>query len=375
MNDNINKKLNEIYNYKIPDLYNLINIKDIVLYGAGSLGEMAINILNDMKIQIKYIVDKSKTGCLMGIKILNPEDIDIKDKYNYLFINCISTISRNDIEGYLKNLGCKNIIHFYNYAFLKFPDILSNGWFINEVSNKMKEEIYKVCIALSHDETSINHYIQFLYEKLNIKEFVNPNFPVLSKKKFFGSPCMPKLIDNEVLLDCGADFGQTIKSFLEITNNKFKNIYAFEPNSKSYNRLIDNYKDRRIIISNKVIHNINGIVSFREDIGGGLASKIFLGNNNFKQSISIDSLNINPTIIKLHIEGNELNALQGSIQTIKRCNPIIMVLADHNEDGLFKIPKFLYNLPNYKLYFNLHDYVGNSAVFYAIPKIRSFYEY
>ena len=30
-----------------------------------------------------------------------------------------------------------------------------------------------------------------------------------------------------------------------------------------------------------------------------------------------------------------------------------MVLADHSEDGLFLIAKFLYNLTNYKLYFNL----------------------
>ena len=366
MND-INKKLNEIYDTEAPDFKGLINIKDIILYGAGSLGEMAINILRDNGIKPKYIADKLKTGYLKDIKILNPAYIDIDDKYNSLFINCISTISRNEIENYLKSLGCKNIIHFYNYVYLRFPNILSNGWFVSDISDKTKQQILKVCENLSHDETSINHYIQFLYEKLKVKEVINPNFPVLSKKKYFGSPIFPKLKNNEVLLDLGADRGQTIESFIQATDNNFKNIHAFEPNTKSYNYLIDNYKDKRIIIDNRVIHNIDGFVNFKEDIGGGLASKIFAGDNNIKKSITIDSLDINPTIIKLHIEGNELKALLGATKTIEKCNPIIMVLADHNEDGLFKIANFLYNLTNYKLYFNLHDYVGNSAVFYAVP--------
>lgn len=366
--DNINKKLNEIYDTKAPDFESLINIKDIVLYGAGSLGEMAINILQDMNIKPKYMIDKQKTGYFKDIKIVKPYDIAINDKYNSLFINCISSISRNEIEDYLKSLGCKNIIHFYNYIYLIFPSILSNGWFIDDILDSTKQEIYKVCQELQHDEISINHYIQFLYEKLKVKEVINPNFPVLSKKKYFGCPSIPKLKNNEVLLDLGADMGQTIESFIKATGNKFKNIYAFEPNNKSYDFLIDNYKnDERIIIDNRVIHNIDGFVNFKEDIGGGLASKIFEGNNNIKQCVTVDSLNINPTIIKLHLEGNELNTLLGARKTIQRLNPIIMVLGDHNEDGLFKIAKFLYSLKNYKLYFNLHDYVGNSAVFYAIP--------
>ncbi|MEI0604455.1 FkbM family methyltransferase, partial [Brachyspira alvinipulli] len=150
-------------------------------------------------------------------------------------------------------------------------------------------------------------------------------------------------------------------------NNKFNKIYAFEANSKAYKYLEDNFgNDERILLSDKVINNKNGLVNFKEDIGGGMASKIFEESDNIKESISIDSLNINPTIIKLHIEGNELNALLGAVETIKRCRPIIMIFADHNKDGLYKIAKFLYSLPGYKLYFNLHDYVGNTAIFYAI---------
>lgn len=41
--------------------------------------------------------------------------------------------------------------------------------------------------------------------------------------------------------------------------------------------------------------------------------------------ITIDSLNIDPDFIKLDIEGMELPALRGAIDTIARCKPAIMV--------------------------------------------------
>lgn len=361
-------KLENIFNDKAKDFSSLLEIKDIVLYGAGSLGEMAVNILKEINVKPKYIIDKSKKGCIENINIITPNEIKENDKNNDLFLNCISTISRNEIENYLKELGCKNIMHFYNYAYIKCPKLLSNGWFLDKISKDEQKEIEKVCEALSHDELSLNHYIQFLWEKLRVKEVINKDFSVLSGRKYFLSPCIEnQLTDNEILLDCGADLGQTINKFIEKTNNKFNKIYAFEPNSKAYKYLKDNFgNDERILLSDKVINDKNGLVNFKEDIGGGMASKIFEESDNVKESISIDSLNINPTIIKLHIEGNELNALLGAVKTIKKYRPLIMVFADHNKDGLYKIAKFLYSLPDYKLYFNLHDYVGNTAIFYAI---------
>lgn len=360
-------QLKNIFN-KISNSFNKItNTNEVILYGAGSLGEMAINILSDLGIKPKFIVDSSKDGFLEDIKIIRPDNIDIDDKENTLFLNCISTISRNEIESFLYSLGCKNIFHFYNYAYIKCPNLLSNGWFVSSLSNEDKKEIENVCKALSHDEYSLNHYIQFLWEKVRLKEIINNKFLVLSNKKYFYVPCIDSLSDNEILLDCGADIGQTIDNFIIKTNNKFKNIYAFEPNTNAFKVLEDKYKnDKRISISNKIIDSSIKQINFKENIGGGMASKVFEGSDNLKEAITIDSLNINPTIIKLHIEGNELKGLEGAINTIKRCKPKIMVLADHNHDGLYKIAKFLYSLDNYKLYFYLHDYVGNSAIFYAI---------
>lgn len=359
---NYKEELNKIYGtkYFITD-YDLSK-NNIVLYGAGSLGQMACDLLLKSNIMPKYIVDKNKQGVINGVKIITPANIDKDDLDNSLFLICIATISYNEIVNYLTTFGIKNIMQFYTYAYLKFPNLLSNGWFCANLDECDKTGMENVCKYLSHDELSLHHYMQFLWWKLCGIEKVFDEYHVLSGKKFFKSPCMPKLNENEILADCGAHYGQTIESFIEMTNNKFEKIYAFEPDEDNLNICKQKFKDERIIYSDKVIFNKNCKVIFQSELG--FTSKIN-DNGREKEAVTIDSLNINPTIIKIHIEGSEFEALEGAAETIKRSHPSLMVLADHNQDGLYKIPILLYNF-GYKLYFNLHDYCGNSAVFYAI---------
>jgi FkbM family methyltransferase len=170
------------------------------------------------------------------------------------------------------------------------------------------------------------------------------------------------------LLDGGAHFGQTIEAFIEKTNNKYEKIYAFEPDTMNLQRAKEKFQDQRIIYSDSALYNKSVTLAFKD--GLGFASKIDASGRGV-QAVKIDDLDIQPTVIKLHVEGDELRVLEGAKETIEKCHPILMVLADHCEDGLYTIPQFMYNLPDYKLYFNLHDYCGNTAVFYGVPLLRT----
>lgn len=362
-------ELKKIYDIDKP-LYNddFLN-KEIILYGAGSLGHMACNLLKQKNIIPKLVVDKTAKGEIDGIPIISPDEIQECDKKNSLFLVCISTLSFNDLENFLRDSGIENLIQFYTYAYIKFPELLSNGWFKYSLSNDEKSSVENVCKALEHDETSIHHYMQFLWWKLAGREVIYENYPVLSGKKFFKAPSFPTLNNQEVLLDCGAHFGQTIDAFFEKINGKYKNIYAFEPDCQNLKIVREKYNDERIVFFEQALSDFEGCVQFQD--GLGYASKIDKKGNKKVKVTKIDLLkDISPTIIKLHIEGNELKALYGAQETIKKNQPIIMVLADHNEDGLYKVAEFLIKLEGYKLYFNLHDYCGNTAIFYAYPHSR-----
>lgn len=338
--------------------------KEIVLYGAGDLGHLAITLLKEAGILPKYLVDKNeeKSGSFLdGIPIISLNEIPEKDKINSLFLVTICTAPYKPIEDLLKCLGIKSIIQFYTYSYYKFPNLISNGYVID--FNLNKETITQVCDLLKHDEMSLCHYLQFLWWKTANIEHIYEGFPVQSGKKYFDAPCIQHANTNEILIDCGSFHGQVIDKFIRYTNDNYKNIYAIEPDPESYNICKNKYSDTRIKYYQVAVSDFCGKGKFKSKLG--YSSKLDNTAQLSTAVITIDSLNVIPTYIKLHIEGNELQALKGAHKTIDSYKPAIMCLADHNDDGVYKIPLFLAQC-GYKLYFYLHDYCGNSAVWYGI---------
>lgn len=369
---NISVELEKIFSTEFKQFPKMLEKKKIVLYGAGSLGEMACDLLNRAGIgdHVTCIVDNIKTGKLKNFNIVRPEAISDLDKSNCIFLICVATVSYNSIEVYLKKLNIKHIMHFYPYAYIRFSHLLSNGWYCKELSNIEKSKIEKICEFLAHDENSLHHYLQFLWWKLKNVEFIYKDFPVLSGQKYFTSPCMPRLNQNEILLDCGCHHGQTIKSFVKFVHNKYTKIYAAEPDVENLSVCKIKFTDERIIYLPFAISDETKKLPFNSKLG--FASRLDVNGNEIIESVSIDDLNINPTIIKLHVEGEELNALKGAVKTIRNNNPILMVSADHSYDGLYKIAEHILRLEDYKLFFYLNDYCGNTAIFYGIPKHRRY---
>lgn len=366
-----NFELEKILKQKINKKSFLKSLKrdGVVLYGAGSMGKMAIDLMKKFNISPEYIIDKKAQGELDGIKIISPEQIKNEDCKKYTVIVCIVTIPFNPLYQYLKDLGFEDVRHFYDYSEIVFPSLMSNGWMKSDLTPKDIESIKNVLKSLEHDETSLAHYLQFLWWRIARKEFIYPSYPVLTGRKFFKTPSMPKLTKNEIFIDGGAHLGQSIQDFLLATEGEFKHIYAFEPDEENLKILKNNINDEKVTFLNQALYDIQEEKKFLH--GLDYASKIVEDGNKIVKAVPLDLIeNLNPTIIKLHIEGDELKALEGAKKTIEKQRPILMVMADHNEDGLFKIPEFIIGLKDYKLYFNLHDYCGNSAVFYGYPKER-----
>ncbi len=367
---NCKKEINNILNSKKLNISkeNLRN-REIILYGAGAMGEMALDFLELVNITPKYIVDAYKKGKIRGINIVHPKDISKNDLKNSTCLLCVVTTPISPIVDYLKEFGYKDIRHFYDYSEIMLKNKLTNGWTCFNPTTEDINAITKICEYLKQDKHSLVHYLQFLWWRLRRVEKIDIEHPVLSNQKYFNAPCMPKLSRNESFLDGGAHFGSTTKNFLDTTNMQFNNIWAVEPDEKNLLNMKAKFSDmNNIEYLNIALSNIDSKNNFID--GLGFASKIEENGNKIIQTLKIDSLNINPTIIKLHLEGYELKALNGTKETIKRTRPILMVLADHNKDGLYKIAQFLTKLDRYKIYFYLHDYCGNSAIYYAIPKER-----
>jgi FkbM family methyltransferase len=145
----------------------------------------------------------------------------------------------------------------------------------------------------------------------------------------------------DVFLDIGANEGPFTARALKETNNQCY-IYSFEPHIEQYNDLYNRFYDYpEVKTYNVAVGDENTEVLLFYKIGDKhgnkygastiipeLVTKRRLSNNIGEQKvkmITIDSLNLNPNIMKIDVEGAEAKVLIGAKNTILRSRPIIIM--------------------------------------------------
>lgn len=162
---------------------------------------------------------------------------------------------------------------------------------------------------------------------------------------------------DEIFVDCGAAVGETVDHFLEMTEETFKHLYAFEPDGSNFRQLrerIARYRNRPfhkdISLFQKATGEKDCTVAFEH--GGGEGSHVIeSAAEGGMQMVRLDSeLPDGATFLKLDVEGHELAALRGAEQTICECKPRIAVCVYHRDDDLLTIPAYLKSLnPDYQI--------------------------
>lgn len=149
----------------------------------------------------------------------------------------------------------------------------------------------------------------------------------ISHGKFFEEDVFFKAFDfiNEesIVLDIGANYGQMAVRFA----GNCKQVYAFEPQVYSYlckNIYFNDWCDNVVAIYNPV-YAING-VGFKFNSTTNYSSNHMVRDKSGLSSITIDSLNIEGKIdfIKVDVQGCDLFAMQGAVETIKKNKPAII---------------------------------------------------
>ncbi|MBU1029797.1 MAG: FkbM family methyltransferase, partial [Nanoarchaeota archaeon] len=167
-------------------------------------------------------------------------------------------------------------------------------------------------------------------------------------------------IKNNDFLDCGASVES---SAIILSNFKPKNVYSFEPDIKNYE-----------ILLNTIESNImNCVIPINMGVGGkscevqmnmvGNASEISKTVREKIKIISIDEFakikKLHVGLIKLDVEGYELEVIKGAKKTITKHKSILLISVYHKGQDFFEIPILLKKLvPKYKYRFiNInHDY-------------------
>ena len=154
----------------------------------------------------------------------------------------------------------------------------------------------------------------------------------------------------------------------------FRRIVAIEPDGPNRARLQATLRDKlksdaRITLRDFALAERDGEAPFHE--GLGYASQLAATGSTRIICRALDSLDLAPTYLKLHLEGGELAALKGAHRTLLTHRPLIAATVYHNDDGLFKTARWLMQaLPGYEFLFRIHSWCGTGAVIYGIPNER-----
>jgi len=353
---------------------------EFCLYGLGNLGRLAIDYLSSINKAPVAVIDENLNSQEFFNQWLSYTPIKISDiSSGYLPSQSVAvSITTHPFKIFyekLTQLGFTNIFPFYDFTEnFQNQHPLSNGWRKDKLTEFEKTRIHKAFLNWD-DEVSKAHFTQFIGWRLHRTEISFHAYKIIPKERYFIDQIKSVLKSNETIVDVGAHHGEFLHQFLSFANFNFKKFVLFEPDHKNRKILLRNLVNRNlqtnnsIIVREDIITHQAGVCKFA--FGFGYASKIHDKIGNVVQSFSIDALGLEPSFLKLHIEGEELNALKGAQKTIERHRPIVLVTCYHNEDGLWKLPDFFVeNFDDYNLHFRLHGWCGTSAVIYAIPHER-----
>lgn len=168
------------------------------------------------------------------------------------------------------------------------------------------------------------------------------------------------LDENEVFVDAGVYNGFSSISFARKVNGKYRGIYAFEPDEKSYVRSESNFKKANLNVTlvEKGLWNSNdNLILDIHPTGNSRIALNQLESQNCK-SISVttlddyfNNLEDKPTFIKMDIEGAELNALMGGEKIIREYKPKLAICVYHKPEDMLQIPQLIVSYrPDYKIY-------------------------
>jgi FkbM family methyltransferase len=136
---------------------------------------------------------------------------------------------------------------------------------------------------------------------------------------------LPYVKNNNIMIQAGGNCGFLLNKFVE----HFTTIYTFEPDPVNFYCLNQNVISSNVIKMQCCVGNTPTPVNTQQlirpgkphDIGG-----VHVSGEGYTPTIIIDNLNLpGCDLIQLDVEGYELQALLGTVETIKKYKPVLCV--------------------------------------------------
>lgn len=335
---------------RLGKVYLSMKSSNIVIWGTGAYGKWLLSFLTLLGINKKVCCfcdsfhDDSNLDYIENIPVFSPSKsaslfhsatFIIASDYYEEILNSISKSPYSDIDTFVldhdNKMLEKQLIYYTNP-----PDPIrvvgfNYTWFHvydeADKSKKLKKMLDYTDANLADQESRDiihNRCKTFLTGDLS---YIDKN--EINSHSYFSQDFYP-ISSDEVLFDCGAFTGDTIEDFVTFTNKKYKKIVAFEPDEKNVKRLnaFINNKIENVVVIQKATGDKNGKVAFLNN-GNMFSKTVDVKDSSDELSVDIvrldNYIDYHPTLIKMDIEGAELDSLIGATQIIKTLKPKLAI--------------------------------------------------
>ncbi len=345
----------------------------LILFGTGQLGRITLENLQRMGRPPLAFVDNNPSlagTSVNGVLVMSPANAAAKFPGS-LFIITVYT-----------NEPVRRQLHEMSVEFITFAEL---AWcypeaFLPRAGLELPHKIFaeardvRAALGLWTDETSRKEYLgQLAWRSTLEPSALSPHSPV--EETYFPFDVFD-FVPDEVLVDCGAFDGDSIRAFLQRVGSTFKAAIALEPDPVTRTR----FEKWRAALPKELAARIHLLpfatgdkhetLSF--DSTGTAASAIGSG------PVQVECLPLDesvakfaPSFIKMDIEGAEPATVRGAKGIIHEHQPILAVCLYHAQEHLWQIPLLIQSLnPNYRLFLRRYSDECWEIVCYAVPKER-----
>lgn len=315
--------------------------KKTVLYGTGNGADKVLDRLNTDGVNVFGVFASSgfvRERYFRGFKVKSYGEIK-EELSSFIVVMCFGS-SREEVFLNVKKIAAEQ--EFY----IADVPVAGDNIFDESFFNAHKIEIERVKERLSDHESkrAFQNIVDF---KLTGK----PDFLFAAETDDNKYDDLLTLKNGARILDLGAYTGDTAKKFV-CDYPDYGEIIAVEPNKNSFKKL------NALSESMKNIKAVNALISDKSGFSFLPAGNRGRGSREEKEGEEIPAVTVDgllcgksADLIKMDIEGNELKALIGAKDTIKKFRPKLIISCYHRSEDIFSLPGKVFEIRNdYKMF-------------------------
>lgn len=351
----------QVWRSRKQEVLSEINRSGLPLILFGKAPVVDEGFLQGIHVPMQFICDNNpeKWGTwLWGMEVIAPACIHEKyDRYNVLIL----VPFEHQIIPQLQNLTVPPVQIFRLDLYFEEDD--TAGYF-----REVREEAAAIYHCLA-DQASKDTYEAVMRYRINRDPAHLRRIMLPRETQYFPGDLggRPLLGPAEVFADAGAFTGDTVRAFCAAVQGKYDKIYAFEPEQKNYQKLLETAQNvRNISCCQTAVGDKKGQIRFFSDDSGSKADA------SGGEVVPVDTLDHllgeeRVTYIKMDVEGMECAALRGAQELIRRNHPKLAVCTYHSNADMVRVPALILQLdPSYRLYFRHYSPALVETVCYAL---------